>query len=466
MSTNDGKQNGHLFSKRPLPYDLCLEIFARVPYRHHPSLRLVCQSWSGAVSSPEMRLARRKCGTLEDWVFVVGRRTPLLDQAKEMVLRDRSKRGNFSVYGSGIPDGNLELGAFDPEQRRFYHCGKIPISISSPLNTRPVGPVAAGDGRFLVMFMPGTILPSGHSKIRPTPNSDPEFCATWRYDSLQNNWREGARMICNQRRGPFACGSIDEKVYVAGGHVGARDKGGEYSHNFQYPLSSAEVYDPIKDEWQLLPPLTIPMLECRGVGVEKKLYVMGFSGRREYGRLHDLGPMRAEVFDVDKWEWEVITCSQLLESFEYYPRPVHEEGDGDHRLRSMMMSRYFDQLGTQSVDIGGSIFSADQSAARRQALVLFDCSGRVSKDLRMPDIAGGTWWPFGLAAANGELLLLGGEAEYGEHTETTVPDIARMHLKKEGVEAGRNGDWVLEQAAELSGDNKMKEVIGCVTLRV
>ena len=464
MSTTDEKQNGQIFSNIPLPYDLCLEIFARVPYRYHPSLQLVCRTWSEAVRSPELRLARTKCSTLEEWVFLVGRRTPLLEQAKAVVVRDRSEHGDFSVYGSGIPDGNLELGAFDPEQRRFYHCGKIPISISSPLNTRPVGPVAAGGGRFLVMFMPGTISTSAHSK--KTSSSDPGFCALWRYDSLLNNWQEGARMICNQRRGPFACSSIDGKVYVAGGHIGASEKGDAYSHNFQYPLSSAEVYDPINDEWQALPPLRTPMLECRGVGVDGKLYVMGFSGRREYGRLHDLGPMRAEVFDIEKWEWEVITCSQLLESFEYYPRPLHGEGDGNQRLRSMMMSRYFDQLGTQSVDIGSSIFSADHSAAQRQALISFDCTGKESKDLKMPDIAGGTWWPFGLAAANGELLLLGGEAEYGEKTADTVPDIARMHLRKDGEEGGRNGDWVLEQAAELSGDNKMKEIVGCVTLWV
>lgn len=75
-------------------------------------------------------------------------------------------------------------------------------------------------------------------------------------------WTTLARM--NIARYDFACAEVGGMVYVVGGY-------GSDGEN----LSSAEVYDPDKNEWTLIESMRRPRWGCFACGFEGKLYVMG-----------------------------------------------------------------------------------------------------------------------------------------------------------------------------------------------
>jgi len=68
----------------------------------------------------------------------------------------------------------------------------------------------------------------------------------------------------NVARFDFACAEVNGVVYVAGGYGSDGDC-----------LSSAEVYDPEKNEWTLIESLRSPRWGCFACGFEGKVYVMG-----------------------------------------------------------------------------------------------------------------------------------------------------------------------------------------------
>lgn len=91
----------------------------------------------------------------------------------------------------------------------------------------------------------------------------------------------------NVARYDFACAEVNGMIYVVGG-CGSNGES----------LSSAEVYDPEKNEWTLIESIRRPRWGCFACGFEGKLYVMG--GRSSF----TIGNSRfVDVYDPECHTW-------------------------------------------------------------------------------------------------------------------------------------------------------------------
>ncbi|XXG78534.1 hypothetical protein AAC387_Pa08g2465 [Persea americana] len=107
----------------------------------------------------------------------------------------------------------------------------------------------------------------------------------YQYDSRLNRWSMLAKM--NVACYDFACAEVNNMVYAVGGY-GADGES----------LTSAEVYDPEKNEWTLIGSLRRPRWGCFACGFEGKLYIMG--GRSSF----TIGNSRfVDVYNPENHTW-------------------------------------------------------------------------------------------------------------------------------------------------------------------
>lgn len=107
------------------------------------------------------------------------------------------------------------------------------------------------------------------------------------YSFLSGQWRRGADMI--SVRSFFACGSLDGKIIVAGGHDDSKNA-----------LRTAEVYDPRLDVWEGLPDMEQERDECKAVAMDDKLMVISGYKTDSQGQFS----RSAESFDFTRGVWE------------------------------------------------------------------------------------------------------------------------------------------------------------------
>lgn len=201
-----------------LPDDVAKNCLALVPRSCFCSAGAVCKQWRSFIQSNEFIIERKYAGRLEELLYVL--------------------TGDAVGYGRHWEI----LGRFGQERQI--------------LPTMP-GPEKA---KFGVVVLGGKLLVLGGYFV-----DEGTTCVSadvHQYDSCLNRWSTLAPM--NVARFDFACAEVNGMVYAVGGH-GCDGDG----------LSSAEVYDPHKNEWTLVDCLRSPRWGCFACGFEGKLYVMG-----------------------------------------------------------------------------------------------------------------------------------------------------------------------------------------------
>ena len=110
---------------------------------------------------------------------------------------------------------------------------------------------------------------------------------TYRCDPTvdDHEWEEVAPM--NQARCDAFGAAMNGKVYIAGGCQG------------QITLNGCEVYNPVTNEWQLMPSLKVPRMSASMVYFEERLYVLGGVS---YSHLPPSQVLSVETFDS---EWNI-----------------------------------------------------------------------------------------------------------------------------------------------------------------
>ncbi|OWM91264.1 hypothetical protein CDL15_Pgr000208 [Punica granatum] len=130
---------------------------------------------------------------------------------------------------------------------------------------------------------------------------DKDVCMLSSVFSYNVRTEQWSKLACLRfPRSDFACTVCDGKIYVAGG---------QSSLDCARGISSAEVYDPVLDEWTPLPHMNTLRYKCVGVTCLGKIHVVGgFAERLNSGPASPFRPERssAEVFDPQTGRWELM----------------------------------------------------------------------------------------------------------------------------------------------------------------
>ena len=116
-----------------------------------------------------------------------------------------------------------------------------------------------------------------------------------RYNLRNNMWSQCAPL--HVPRFDFACAVGDDgKIYVAGGKCALGSGNG---------VSSAEVYDSVRDTWTPLPNMTTSRYKCVGVTWQGRIHVVGgFAGVE--GSFSVKERCSADLLDCDHATWSVV----------------------------------------------------------------------------------------------------------------------------------------------------------------
>ncbi|KAL9669309.1 hypothetical protein QQ045_006853 [Rhodiola kirilowii] len=234
-----------------LPDDLALICLAKISHGFLGVLECVCKRWRDVIRSKEYAFYKSRMGRCGDWLFVF------------MHENDRSRHWK----------------AYDPEADSWH-----------PIPPMPRGNKLTGFSCVSVcnrlLVIGGFCLNYHHNGEISSTNQVLSF------DPYRQEWSEVASMSTG--RANFACSVICGKVFVGGGYSSA----GYYKYNTPSslrsynPLSSAEVYDPVKDRWDELPTMPRPWDRCFGVSYNNKFYIMS-----------EVDPNNMDIFSVHDRQW-------------------------------------------------------------------------------------------------------------------------------------------------------------------
>ncbi|XP_007025725.2 PREDICTED: kelch-like protein 5 [Theobroma cacao] len=190
---------------------------------------------------------------------------------------------------------------YNPSNNTWSHVSLIPDLLENHV-LKGFAMVSLGESIYIIG---GTLWHKG----RPQSSSDQsdEFVdvgvevspLVLRYNVRSDQWSKYAPL--GIPRFDFAYAVGDNKIYVAGGKSNWDSARG---------ISSAEVYDPARDEWTPLPSMSTLRYKCVGVTWQGKIYVVGGFAERGDSDLNMLtfSPQRssAEVFDTRAGRWDLV----------------------------------------------------------------------------------------------------------------------------------------------------------------
>lgn len=208
-----------------LPDDLALRCLAMISHGYHGILETVSRQWRKLFHSAEYSNYKAREGWSGNWLFVL----------------------------TGASENQWV--AYDPEADRWHPLPRIPTS--HPDQEHLGFSCACVLNKFLLIG--GTYGARDQVIPHQTALTTNEV---FQFDPFRKEWRNVASM--RTARSHFACSVVSGKVYVAGGRNTSSGGG----------LALAEVYNPLTDRWEDLPPLPSPQMDCIGLPYDGKFYVL------------------------------------------------------------------------------------------------------------------------------------------------------------------------------------------------
>ena len=213
-------------------------------------------------------------------------RAPLPSNRTEVAVAELDGKiyvmGGYKYYGIVT---SRAVDVYDPQTDRWEEKASLPGGRQHPA-------AAAVNGK--LYFIGGfTPIWNWHTltKWEDNPARD-----VWEYDPGQNRWR--ARAPMPTARGALAVGVIDGKIYAVGGKKDRKEQGEGKQKGKMEILNTLEVYDPVSDTWQTLPPMPTPRDHLTAAVLNGRLYVIG-------GRQGGIGSSMTvnEMYDPKKQRW-------------------------------------------------------------------------------------------------------------------------------------------------------------------
>ncbi|XP_043711621.1 F-box/kelch-repeat protein At1g16250 [Telopea speciosissima] len=219
------KESGHSPIIPGLPDDLALRCLAKVSHGYHGLLETVSKRWRDVFRSSDYCNLKAREGWCGNWLFVLT---------------------------EGI---NAQWIAYDPDADKWHPLPKI--QSANPGWHHYGFSCVTVCNKFLVIG--GSYAPHdpAFSHQRPVPTN-----AVVQFDPFMRKWTRLSSM--KTPRSHFACCVVCDKVYVAGGRTSSDTRG----------LALAEVYDPSKDRWHELPPMSTPHVDCLGLSYKGQVHVL------------------------------------------------------------------------------------------------------------------------------------------------------------------------------------------------
>ncbi|KAL5981742.1 hypothetical protein ACLOJK_015805 [Asimina triloba] len=238
-----------------LPDDLALSCLARISHGYHGLLECVSKRWRDAVRSLDYARIKSQKGWCGDWLFI---------------LTDNQEDSQWNAYDPEV-DRWHPLPCYPNARRGYSHLGFSCVSVNNRLLV--IGGYHAPNGRHILRYM-ATVTN-----------------AVMQFDPFTKQWNKVASM--RTERADFACAVVCGKVYVGGGW-----------NSSSLQLDVAEVYDPLEDRWEDLPPLPMLRKDCFGVSYEGHFHVI----RR---KKHRAQRVSCRVFDPLDKRWK-RACTTVM----------------------------------------------------------------------------------------------------------------------------------------------------------
>lgn len=366
-----------------LPDDLALRCLAKLSHGHHGVLETVSTKWRDLIRSSDFASFKAREGWCGNWLFVL-------------------------TEGS-----SNEWVAYDPEADIWHPLPKIPTTHA---DCKHVGfSCVSVCNRFLVIG--GSYVP--HDPVFPhqKPSRTNEVM---QFDPYRKKWSHVASM--RTPRSQFACSVISGKVYVAGGFNLSCTRG----------LALAEVYDPLTDKWEELPPMLNPQMNCLGLSYKGKFYVLsdrvGLPDEKTSEVLSPADRNWCTVEDIWPFSREMQFAAQVIGDDRVYT--VVDLGE------SLIKTRYTDKGEWYNVGIVPSVILPDHP----RPLEAFS---------------------YGFAALRHELYIVGGKVLKWEESGAGRFDIVKLGLVRVCDPSAMPLTW--REIKPMCG-SAYGSIIGCASL--
>ncbi|XP_059668561.1 F-box/kelch-repeat protein At1g15670-like [Cornus florida] len=240
-----------------LPEELALECLTRLHYTAHRVAARVSRRWRDLLESRDFYYHRKQTGHTH--------KAPCLVQSRPVHSESGgSKPVAQPSYGIAIYD--TVTGVWD----RVDPIPKYPDGL--PLFCQ----VASSEGKLVVM--------GGWDPVSWDPVKD-----VFVYEFTTRRWTQRKDMPSN--RSFFAIGTVEGRVFVAGGHDESKNA-----------LSSSWVYDMGSDEWTELNRMSEERDECEGIVIGSEFWVVSGYDTESQGRFKS----SAECFELGTGRWRRV----------------------------------------------------------------------------------------------------------------------------------------------------------------
>lgn len=238
-----------------LPDELFLSCVVRVPLQYHANLQQVSPRLRKLVQSPEYFKQRKSEGASSDFVCML--------QSHPASSPEKSSAGD-SVFGVTLLD--VATGVWQ----------RLPPVPGLPAGLPTFAQLVAVNRKLVVMggWWQTTWEPSRFVFV---------------YNFTTQRWSQGMDMPRN--RSFFACGELQNRVIVAGGHDGDKKA-----------LKSVDCYDPETNSWSSLTPMREERDEPTGGTVDGRFFVVSGYGSEFQGGF----TKSAEVYDPMTKSWSFV----------------------------------------------------------------------------------------------------------------------------------------------------------------
>ncbi|XP_009359825.2 F-box/kelch-repeat protein At1g16250 [Pyrus x bretschneideri] len=363
--------------------DLALRCLAKLSHGYHGLLETVSKTWRDLLRSSDYANYKARKGWCGDWLFVL-------------------TEGSYN-----------EWVAYDPEADRWHPLPKIPTAHGDWKHFGFSG--IAVCNRFFVIG--GSYAqndpPVPHQKSLVTNE-------VMQFDPFKKQWTSVASMLTPRTH--FACSVVSGKIYVVGGRNVSCTRG----------LALAEVYDPVANKWEELPPMLNPQMDCLGLSCKGRFHVLS-----DQVGLPDQNT--SEVFTPSDGTWRTVEDIWPFSRAMQFAAQVI----GDNRIYTV-------------VDWGESLIKT-RDTEKGEWYTVGSVPSVIFHDHPRPLEAFG----YGFAALRHELYVLGGKALKWEQSGAGRFDIVKLGLVRVCNPSAKPLKW--RETRPMIGSAR-GTVIGCASM--